>query len=83
MLTNYAKQLSLQAATGGWDLPLADAVLTTRDVRPLIEPLLRAGAAIIGERHDVAAAEEFRVVRYGGMDELLHGFGQRREEPTG
>ena len=82
MLTNYANQLKLQAATGGWNLALADAVLTTGDVRPLIEPLLRAGAAHVGEGHNIAAAEEFRVVSYGGMEGLLHGVGQRREEPT-
>jgi len=82
MLTNYANQLRLQAATGGWDLPLADDALATRDVRPLIEPLLRAGAARTGQHHGVSAAEEFRVVRYGGLETLLHQRGRAREEPS-
>ena len=82
MMTNYANQLRLQAATGGWDLPLADEVLTTGDVRPLIEPLLRAGAGGIGQRHGVGAAEEFRVVRYGGLEALLHQRGRARVEPV-
>jgi LmbE family N-acetylglucosaminyl deacetylase len=77
MLTNFANQLVLQARTGGWRLPLADAVLDGADVRTLMEPLLRAGAARTGARHGVAAAEEFRVVRFNGLEGLLEHFGER------
>ena len=81
MMTNYANQLRLQARTGGWDLPLADDVVVGGDVRPLMESLLRAGAGRVGERHGVAAAEEFRVVRYGGLEGFLHRHGRRHQEP--
>ena len=76
MLTNYANQLRLQAHTGGWRLPAAEEVLRSGDVRPLMEPLLRASAQRTGSRHGVAAAEEFRVVTFGGMEEVLHHWGE-------
>jgi LmbE family N-acetylglucosaminyl deacetylase len=82
MMRNYANQLCLQARTGGWDLPLAEAAVATGDVRPLLEPLVRAGAARTGERYRLGAAEEFRVVTYGGLEPLLERFGVRRTEPT-
>ncbi len=78
MLTNFAHQLVLQADTGGWDLPLAAEVVSTGDVRPLIEPLLRAGASRTGITHGVTAGEEFRIVTFGGMGALLERFGVPR-----
>lgn len=77
MLRNYANQLVLQARTGGWVLPIASAVVTSGDPRPLIEPLLRAGAAQTGEPYGVAAAEEFRIVTFGGLGAVLDRFGTR------
>ncbi len=76
MLANYANQLRLQARTGGWRLPAAEDVLSTGDVRPLMEPLLRASAQRTGARHGLEAAEEFRVVTFGGIEELLHHWGE-------
>lgn len=76
MLTNYANQLRLQARTGGWRLPVAETVLHTGDIRPLMEPLVRASAERTGARHGVAAAEEFRVVTFGGIETLLHHWGE-------
>jgi LmbE family N-acetylglucosaminyl deacetylase len=78
MLAHFANQLRLQAATGGWDLPPADTVVATGDVRPFIEPLLRAGAARTGAAHGLAAAEEFRIVTYGGLEAVLEHWGVRR-----
>lgn len=78
MLRNFANQLVLQAGTGGWDLPIAADVVATGEVRPLIEPLLRAGAARVGAHHGVAAGEEFRIVVFGGMEAVLDRFGRRR-----
>ena len=78
MMTNYANQLVLQARTGGWDLPLAEAAADSGEVRPLLEPLLRAGASRVGATGGVAAGEEFRVVTFGGMQTLLDRFGTRR-----
>jgi LmbE family N-acetylglucosaminyl deacetylase len=78
MLTNFAHQLVLQAETGGWELPLATDVVSTGEVRPMIEPLMRAGAASTGARHGVSAGEEFRIVTFGGMAAVLDRFGVRR-----
>jgi LmbE family N-acetylglucosaminyl deacetylase len=78
MMGNFAGQLRMQARTGGWDLPIADDVLATGDVRPLVEPLVRAGAARVGAAHGVAAGEEFRIVTFGGLEPLLERFGVRR-----
>jgi LmbE family N-acetylglucosaminyl deacetylase len=78
MMTNFANQLVLQAATGGWDLPMASDVTAGGDVRDFLEPLVRAGAARTGERHGGAPVEEFRVVRFGGLQALLDATGVRR-----
>ena len=78
MLTNFANQLSMQARTGGWELPLVDDVLATGDVRPLIESMVRAGSAATGSAHGLVAAEEFRVVRFGGLSAYLERIGVRR-----
>ena len=78
MMTNFANQLVLQADTGGWDLPVARDVTSGGDVRDLLEPLVRAGAARTGARHGCAAVEEFRVVRFGGLHALLDAKGLRR-----
>jgi LmbE family N-acetylglucosaminyl deacetylase len=78
MMTNFANQLVLQADTGGWDLPMARDVTRGGDLRQFLEPLLRAGATRAGERHGGAAVEEFRVVRFGGLQALLEGNGVRR-----
>ena len=78
MMTNFANQLQMQAATGGWALPVAATVLATGNVRPLVEPLVRAGAANVGAKHGVPAGEEFRIVTFGGMERLLEVFGERR-----
>lgn len=78
MMTNFAHQLVLQADTGGWELPLAAEAAATGDVGRLLEPLVRAGAARTGSRHGLAAAEEFRVVTFGGMGALLDMLGRKR-----
>jgi hypothetical protein len=78
MMVNYAHQLRLQANSGGWDVALLDEVIATGDVRPLMEPLIRAGAARTGECHGLAAAEEFRMVRFGGLGAWLERFGVPR-----
>ncbi len=77
MLRNFARQLVLQADTGGWRLPIAEQVVASGDPQPLMEPLLRAGAARIGAEYGVAAAEEFRVVTFGGLEQVLQRWGQR------
>jgi LmbE family N-acetylglucosaminyl deacetylase len=78
MLTNFAHQLVLQADTGGWELPLAADVVSTGEVRPMIEPLLRAGAARVGATHGVGVGEEFRIVVFGRMTALLDRLGVER-----
>ena len=46
------------------------------DLRPFMEPLIRAGAQATGRRHGLVMAEEFRVVRFGGLERVF-GIGQR------
>ncbi len=78
MMTNFANQLCLQASTGGWDLPLAASVVATGDIRPMMELLVTAGAAATGAAHGLGAAEEFRVVTFGGLSGYLEHLGVRR-----
>lgn len=77
MLRNYVNQVRMQARTGGWSLPLLDDVAAGGDLRPFVEMLIRGGARQVGQRHDLDAAEEFRVVRFGGLEGLLTRHGRR------
>ncbi len=65
-MTNYVRQLILQAHTAGLRVPLLERALDG-ELRAVIEPLVRDGAGRVGVRHGVVAAEEFRVVRLGGL----------------
>ena len=77
MLRNYVNQVRLQARTGGWALPILDEVDAGGDLRPFAEMLIRGGARRVGQRHDMDAAEEFRVVRFGGLEGFLGRHGRR------
>jgi hypothetical protein len=77
MLRNYVNQVRMQAKTGGWTLPVLDAVAGGRDLGPFVEMLIRGGAREVGQRHDLEAAEEFRVVRFGGLEGFLGRYGRR------
>lgn len=77
MMLNYSNQLRMQAFTGGWDVALLDEVLASGNVTLLMAPLLRAGAARTGAQYGLDAAEEFRVVRFGGLIPWLEKFGTR------
>lgn len=79
-LRNLVNQWRLQARTGGWRIPLLDDVAATDvddDLIRVVDPLLRSRAATIGAPYGLDAAEEFRVVTFGGMTELLEVFGER------
>jgi LmbE family N-acetylglucosaminyl deacetylase len=78
MLRNIVNQMRLQAATGGWNIPMLDDIATGAPLRPFVEMLVRGAAKQAGQAHDLTAAEEFRVVRFGGMTGLLEHFGRRR-----
>jgi LmbE family N-acetylglucosaminyl deacetylase len=78
MLRNYVNQLRLQARTGGWKLPMLDAIADGEDLSAFLEMLVRGGAREVGRRHNLALAEEFRVVRFGGMEALLGQYGRRQ-----
>lgn len=77
MLTNFLNQLRLQARTGGWRVDAIDEALATGNVEPLMRRLLIAAATSVGDRHGLGAAEEFRVVRFGGLQPLLDAMGRR------
>jgi LmbE family N-acetylglucosaminyl deacetylase len=76
-LRNIANQLRLQARTGGWAVPMLDAAAEGGDLRPLVEFLLRERGRATAAPYGLAAAEQFRVVRFGGLQSLLDRFGHR------
>jgi LmbE family N-acetylglucosaminyl deacetylase len=80
MMLNFLNQLRLQAATGGWTIPPVDDALAAGSVDEVLPRLLRAGGEATGARHGVGAAEEFRVVTFGGLRGLLDAFGERRPD---
>jgi LmbE family N-acetylglucosaminyl deacetylase len=75
MLANMLNQLKLQARTGGWSLPAVDEAMASGDVRSIFESSIRRKGEAVGLAHNVAAAEEFRVVRFGGLVDMLHAQG--------
>jgi hypothetical protein len=77
MMLNFFNQLRLQADTGGWRVPELDAALAAGEVGELLPRMLRAGSEAVGERYCIGAAEEFRVVTFGGMRGLLDTLGER------
>lgn len=79
-MRNYVNQLRLQARTGGWDLPGLDEIAAGGDLRPFLEQSIVERARRIGTRHGLTAAEEFRVVRFGGQQALLEKYGRRRRD---
>lgn len=77
MMRNFMQQLQMQARSGGWRIDAVDRALTTDDVEPLLAQLVRVASAQVGERHGLDVAEEFRVVRFGGLQPLLDSLGER------
>jgi LmbE family N-acetylglucosaminyl deacetylase len=67
MLRHYVHQLRLQARTGGHTIDALEAA-SSGDLRPLMTRMLTAGARATGRRHGLPMAEEFRVVRFGGLE---------------
>jgi len=67
MLRHYVNQLRLQARTAGHTIDVLDTA-QHGDIEPLFTKLLTAGARATGTRHGLAMAEEFRVVRFGGLE---------------
>lgn len=76
-MRNFVHQLRLQARTGGWSIPLLDHAYERGELDEVIDLFVRGGSTRTGERHGLAAAEEFRVVRFGGLSALLDRFGVR------
>ena len=72
-MRNMVHQILLQARTGGLELPAVERALTG-PLEPLIDHLVRSGSAATGERHGLGFAEEFRVVRFGGLQAALEAY---------
>ena len=70
MLRHFVNQLRLQAHTGGHRLEALEQA-QHGDLRTFMEPLLRGSAQATGRRHGLALAEEFRVVRFGGLERVF------------
>jgi LmbE family N-acetylglucosaminyl deacetylase len=79
-LHHIACQLQMQARTGGWRAEPIDRAVAG-ELRPLFADLLRRGAGRVGAAHGLAAAEEFRVVRMGGLGEWLAEVGEPLPSP--
>lgn len=77
MLRNFTNQLRLQARTGGWQVAMLDEIAAGGDLAPLMGLLLRSSARQVGQARGLEAAEEFRVVRFGGLEGLLSRYGTR------
>jgi LmbE family N-acetylglucosaminyl deacetylase len=77
MLTNIARQLQMQAATGGWRLTFIDAALESGDLRPVAELIAQGRSLGPDNPIGLELAEEFRVVRFGGLQSLLDSAGER------
>jgi hypothetical protein len=70
MLRHYVHQLRLQARTGGHVIAaLEDA--QHGELHDLFERLIVGGARAAGSRHGLTLAEEFRVIRFGGLEHAL------------
>jgi LmbE family N-acetylglucosaminyl deacetylase len=80
MLRHLIEQLRMQARTGGWTIPALDEIANGADMAPFVEAILTGQARDIGARYALEAAEEFRVVRFGGLSEMLEAFGRRLPE---
>ncbi|MGZ4392291.1 MAG: PIG-L deacetylase family protein [Gaiellaceae bacterium] len=74
-MRNMVQQLVLQARTGDLALPALESALEG-PLEPLIDHLVRSGSAATGERHGVPYAEEFRVVRFSGLQASLEAYQQ-------
>jgi LmbE family N-acetylglucosaminyl deacetylase len=75
MMLNYLNQLRLQGETGGWQLPIIEQAIANEDPTEVVAMLVRAGSERTGARYGVAAAEEFRIVTFGGMSAFLDSHG--------
>lgn len=71
MMRNLTHQLRLQADTGGRRVGEIERAADGGDLRPLVDRLVRAGASATGARHGLTYAEEFRVVRFGGLEPIF------------
>ncbi len=78
MMLNFFNQLVLQAETGGWDLPIVADALASGSVDEVLASFVRTSTERTGSQYGLAAAEEFRVVTFGGMAALLERHGVRR-----
>ena len=78
MMLNFFNQMRLQADTGGWTIPAIDDALAAGRVDELLPRLLRSASERLGAAYGLGAAEEFRVVTFGGMEGLLDAMGRRR-----
>jgi hypothetical protein len=77
MMRNFFNQLRLQADTGGWRLPAVEHALDSGDIAAVLAPMLRAAGESQGATYGLGAAEEFRVVTFGGMQGLLARLGEQ------
>jgi hypothetical protein len=57
--------------------PILDDIADGGDTAPFVEAILTSQARETGRKYALDAAEEFRIVRFGGLSEMLEAFGRR------
>ena len=68
-------ELQIQVAASGLDMPKLKYAKPS-DFRPLIDAQIRSWAGGIGGRNDFEYGEEFRRVRFGGIERVARTMGQ-------
>jgi len=71
--------LQVQLAASGLDIPLL-ANASPKDYRPVIEAQIKAWAGSVGRRSGFEYGEEFRRVRFGGVERWGRDFGAELAE---
>jgi len=74
-LRNIVHQLRLQARTAGYTVAALEAA-QDGDLAPVIESLIGGRAQAVGAKYALGAAEEFRVIRFGGLMDWLKANGE-------
>src|SRR3990172_11197972 len=84
-LCEHVSQMMLSVSSFRFDVDAAGVKvpglgdLDPRNYRPLIDQQMRAWAAAVGRRHDMAYAEEFRRYRFGGMERWFPALAREAE----
>ncbi len=71
--------LKIDLAASGLDIPVLRNA-DPKDFRPVVEAQIKAWAGSVGRRYGMPYAEEFRRVRYGGIERWARELGLELED---